>query len=473
MADLLQRFTSLFPKKASPTKTLGTHGTVIIDGYVESDEKNPDLASHDRRYQTYSNLLANTSIVATGVRYFLNLAANAEWAFTPSDNDTGGEYAERIEQMLTDDPDTSWQRIVRRAAMYRFYGFAIQEWTAKRSKEGFLTLKDVAPRAQSSITRWNVDPTGALLGAVQTSPIKEQEIYLPRKKFLYMVDDSLNDSPEGLGIFRHLVPAAKRLERYEQLEGFGFEMDLGGIPVIRAPFTQLAEMVASGQLSEAQRKQLEAPLRTFAKNHIRNPQMSLMLDSMTYETSDESARPSNIRQWDVELMKGESTSFAANAAAIERLNREMARLLGIEQMLLGSDSSGSFALSQDKTNAFYLLVDSALTEIAQQVQKDLVDTLFRLNGWPEEMKPTLTTEAVRFKDAESIAIALRDMASAGAVLAPDDPAIGEVRDLIGLSRPDENQMTSAIDASLTPGNEGKPPVEGQEPDVEEDAEDNS
>ena len=155
-----------------------------------------------------------------------------------------------------------------------------------------------------------------------------------------MVDDTLNDSPEGLGIFRHLAAPAKRLERYEQLEGFGFEMDLRGIPIGRAPFSDLAKMVEKGTLSNAERIKIEAPLREFIEKHIKNPKLGLLLDSMTYETSDDAARPSNQRLWDVELIKGSSTSFAENAAAIERLNRELARILGVETTDAGIGQHG-------------------------------------------------------------------------------------------------------------------------------------
>ena len=416
---------------------MGSPGVAIYSGYVEDREKSKDLASRDARYRTYSEIFANTSIVAAGTRYFLNLIAKAEWSFTPSDEDSDGKFAELAESMLTEDPETSWHRIVRRAGMYRFYGFSVQEWTARRREDGLLTFSDIAPRAQITIERWDVDNAGSVLGVLQRNPQDHREIYLPREKLFYMVDDTLNDSPEGLGIFRHLAAPAKRLERYEQLEGFGFEMDLRGIPIGRAPFSDLAKMVEKGTLSNAERIKIEAPLREFIEKHIKNPKLGLLLDSMTYETSDDAARPSNQRLWDVELIKGSSTSFAENAAAIERLNRELARILGVEQLMLGSDSTGSFALSRDKTNAFYLLVDGALTEIRQAVKSDLLAMLWRLNGWPKEMMPELSTEAVRFTDVEQIGATLRDMATAGAVLEPDDPIIGEVRDLMGVSRPDE------------------------------------
>ncbi len=436
MATPLDAFLSRFrPRRPKATETVGTPGVAIYGGYVEEREKSKDLGSHDARYRTYSDILANTSIVAAGTRYFLNLVAKAEWSFTPSENDSDGRFAELAESMLTDDPGTPWHRIVRRAAMYRFYGFSIQEWTARRRDDGLLTFADVAPRAQFTIERWDVEETGGVQGVLQRSPQTQREIYLPREKLLYMVDDTLNDSPEGLGLFRHLVAPAKRLERYEQLEGFGFETDLRGIPIGRAPFGALADLVQRGEISNEQRVRIEAPLRKFIKSHIKDPRLGLLLDSVTYETSDEAARPSGTQQWDVELLTGSATSFSQNAAAIERLNRELARILGVEQLLLGSDSAGSFALSRDKTNAFFLLVDGALTEIREAVESDLLTTLWRLNGWPVEMMPEIRTEAVRFTDVEQIGATLRDMATAGAMLDPDDPVVGEVRDLMGISRP--------------------------------------
>jgi hypothetical protein len=434
--------------RARPTETLGAPGTAVYGGYVQEDERNVNLSSREERYKTFSETLANASIVAAGTRYFLNLVAKAEWSFSPADVPDGQMYADLCEGMLTDDPDTPWHRIVRRAAMYRFYGFSVQEWTARRRADGRITLADVAPRAQLTCDRWDIDVEGRVLGVLQRSPQDAREIYLPRQKLLYLVDDTLSDSPEGLGLFRHLVAPAQRLFRYEQLEGFGFETDLRGIPIGRGPFTELSRLQEGGELTAAQRTRAEAPIRSFIKNHIKTAKIGLLLDSMVYETKDEKGAPSGQRMWDVELMKGSATSFAENAAAIERLNREMARILGVEQLMLGSGNVGSFALSKDKTNSFFLLVDGALTEIKEQVRDDLIDPLWQLNGWPEDARPEPSPEAVRHTDVEQVAATLRDMATAGAVLSPDDPVVGEVRDLMGVSRPPEVSTSDAEDASL-------------------------
>lgn len=473
MASILEGLLgSIRRTKVTPTETIGGMGRAVYGGFVQDNETSADLRG-DSKYIQFSDMLANTSIVAAGVRYFLNLTANAEWNFEPADTPKGQEMADLCRELLTEDPKTSWPRIVRRAAMYRFYGFSVQEWTARRRDDGIITFADISPRAQKTIKRWDIDfETGDVIGMVQTVPQTQKEIYLPRIKTLYLVDDTLDDGPEGLGIFRHLAGPAKRLKRYEQLEGLGFEHDLRGIPIGRGPFTKLAEAVKAGTISQADRIAIEKPLRDFITGHTKAANLGILLDSASYESQDETSKASNVRQWEVELLKGQTSGLSDVATAISRVNRELARILGVEQLLLGEASAGSFALSKDKTQSFFLLIDGTLRELTETVQNDLVDVIWHLNGWDPEDKPTLTTEAVRYQDIEQITAALRDMAAAGAVLEPDDEAIGEVRDLLGLSRPPE-RLHELVEAGLigtgalvdpnNPQNQGNPgSVRGQQ-----------
>jgi hypothetical protein len=471
MADsIMKSLGAMFARQpAKPAQPQGVPGFNLVGGYLESPERGRDLSSHESRYRAYSEMLANTSIVAAGTRYFLNLVAGATWSFTPADTPDGERMAELAEAILTDDPATSWARIVRRAAMYRFYGFSLQEWTAVRHADGHYTLKDVQPRAQSTIKRWDVEEDGTVVGVGQESPQTRRELYIPRAKLLYLVDDTLSDSPEGLGLFRHLAAPAKRLDGYLELEGTGFETDLRGVPVGRGPFKELEDKVNSGQMTKAEAMRLSKPLRDFLKGHVRSEKLAISLDSATYETKDEAVRPSGVRQWDVELLNGGSTSFAEVAAAVERTNREMARVLGVEQLLLGGDGGGAYALGKDKTSSFFLLVDGALREIREQVVDDLLKTVWRLNGWDFASLPTVDTEAVRHTDVAEAAAVLRDMATAGAVLSPEDPAINELRDALGLSHAVPVEMDDASseeDASLGSGRRGKG-KEGDEADAED------
>jgi hypothetical protein len=442
LADRLLGF--IRPTRVEADKTLGTHAAIIHGGYLQSDERESSLGPLIK-YKTYSDILCNTSIVAAGTRYFLNLVSRAGWRVVPANDSFAAiALAEEFHKMLHK-METPWHRVVRRAAMYRYYGFSVQEWTAMRRDDGIVSYLDVAPRAQRTIERWDVELSGRVQGMIQRSPQTNMEIYLPRHKCVYVVDDALDDSPEGVGIFRHLAEPAKRLAQYQLLEGYGYETDLRGIPIARAPLATLQQKVASGDMSSEQMESSILPLKTFVEKHIKTPELGMLLDSLPYRTEDEKGTPATTPQWALELLKGNSAlSSEAVAKAIERLNRELARIMGVEHLLLGGDGKGSLALARDKTQNFALIVHSTLHELSETFQKDLVTPIWALNGWPEDLKPKLTTEAVQFRDIEQITGALSDMASAGAVLAPDDPAINEVRSILGLSE------QPVVDVSLTP-----------------------
>lgn len=434
-------------KNPRPTETVGAPGFTIYSGWLQTREKDSRL-NGTQRYITYSDILANTTIVAAGVRYFVNLVAKATWTVQPADESTEAEaMAEKIEDIMHN-MTTPWSRVVRRTSMGRFYGFSIQEWTMKTDEEtGELVYMDIEPRPQRTIEQWDTDESGTVNGVVQRSPQTQEYIYIPRGKTIYFVDDTLDDSPEGLGLIRHIVSTASKLQRLELLESWGYERDLRGTPVVRGPLAELAKMVTSGQITQAQADALVNPLETWAKNALKGKETALFIDSATYRGTGENQTVSNTYQWDAELLTGDGGPHAEVAQAIERLNREIARVLGVEQLLLGGDGRGSLALSRDKTQSFGLMVDSTLRELTQLYERDFLDPLFELNGWDKALKPTFKTSQAQYRDIEQITQALVDLAKAGAPLSPDDPAVNEVRDLIGLSDAPEEDLDIALPAT--------------------------
>ena len=68
--------------------------------------------------------------------------------------------------------------------------------------------------------------------------------------------------------------------------------------------------------------------------------------------------------------------------AIERDKWDLANIFGTEGMLLGKDGKGAYALSKDKSNNLLNMIDSVSLDLGGGVTKDLIETGFRLNGWP-------------------------------------------------------------------------------------------
>jgi hypothetical protein len=430
--------------RVSPYKEAGVSGTAVYGGFVQNVERNQKVAGYNR-YETFSDIMVNTSIVAAGIRYFLGLVTKPAWTVSPAKDLPDGEssdeakaHAEFVEHVMTD-MEVSWRRVIRRSGMYRFYGFSIQEWQAKKRPDGLVGIENIEARPQHTIWQWDIDPAnGRVRGVVQRSPQTGELFYIPRWKFVYLVDDTLSDSPEGLGILRQVTEPAERLKEYLKIEGIGFDRDLRGTPIGRAPIAELEQAVRDrpGDTDFANKvTQAIAAMRSFIETQAKDVNTGLLLDSQPFKNlqADGHSWASTLR-WGMELLQGQSTGIEYLGAAIERTNYEIARAMGIEQLLIGQNS-GSRALSEDKSKNLYLQVNGVVSDMSEMYGHDLIGALWTLNGFDDRLKPTMVAEDVSFMSVEQVSATLRDMATAGAVLAPDDPAISEVREMLGLSAP--------------------------------------
>ncbi len=463
---LLDNLPGFRPKKPSATESVGVPGTAIYGGYVQTRETEASVAGLNR-YRTYDSILLNVDIVGAGVRYFLNLLGGATWVFRPSDEQDSRsvELAELTEDIFFD-MDRTLPTIVKRTGMYRMYGFSVQEWVAKKREDGVIGFKNISPRPQHTIEQWARNDDGDIEWVIQRSPQDGQAIPLPRGKLVYIVDESLSDSPEGMGLFRQIVPHANRLTTYEKLEGIGFETDLRGTPKGRAPIAALQRAVDNAELTQETADKLLGDFTNFIQNHYRSAETGVVLDSDVYTTDDAKKTPTSTPLWDLEIFRGDSGALPDVAAAIVRKTHSIARTLGVEHLLLGGEGrGGSFALSKDKTNNFFLSVNSALEEIAQVYERDLLEPLWALNGWDRELMPSISYEPVQFKDVEQVTKAILDLANAGAPLDPEDEIVNEVRELVGM--PAAPEMAARLDALLP--REPEPPIVAKpEEEVPED-----
>ncbi|PYE89600.1 phage portal protein family protein [Phyllobacterium leguminum] len=426
--------------KVSPYQEAGVSGTAVYGGFVQNAERNPVVAGY-RRYETFSDIMINTSIVAAGMRYFLGLATEPKWTIVPAadlpdgqSSDAAKEAAEFVE-LVRHDIGTSWHRIVRRSGMYRFYGYAIQEWQASKREDGLIGIANIEARPQHTIWQWDIDPvSGQVKGVVQRSPQTGELFCIPRWKLIYLVDDTLSDSPEGLGLLRQVAEPAERLKEYLKIEGIGFDRDLRGTPIGRAPIAELEDIKRTNPQDEKLGQNIDAAIaamRSFVQTQAKDVNTGLLLDSTPFKNiqADGHSWSSSLR-WGLELLQGNSTGIEHLGESIERTNFEIARVLGVETLMIGQ-SSGSRALSEDKSRNLYIQVNGMLVDMAEVFNRDLIGSLWTLNGFDNRLKPRFRPSEVSFISVEQVAATLRDMATAGHVLAADDPAIDFVRELLG------------------------------------------
>jgi hypothetical protein len=427
---------------APNTEPNGGDGVQAYGGYLPSDERRPELTG-PQKWITYANAY-NTAVIATGLRYRAGLLGGAKWHAEP--NPRGGAKAERgvdvVEQgLLHAQMPRPWNAVVRKASLYTFTGFSLHEWTIRRRPDDDLVVfAELAHRPQHTIDRWNKPSEQAPWDAVHQQTRAGNSYVIPRSRLFYCWDDLLTDSPEGIGLLRHVIELIRRLNVLEGLEGFGFETDLRGMPIGRAPIKALmaeaeAKFGSDKDKINAYVAEKTQNLRSALANLIKSPEklQYLLLDSGTYQGIDQNTI-SAVQRWAFELLRGDSRGLPEINAAISRLQLEIARVLGIEFALMGAGASGSRAMHTDKTSLLGMSLQTTLTEIAAFATRDLARPLVALNGLdPDTCTPTLVAEPISTEAILMVCQALQALGAAG--LAPDDPAWPVLRDRMGLPAP--------------------------------------
>jgi hypothetical protein len=226
------------------------------------------------------------------------------------------------------------------------------------------------------------------------------------------------------------------LELYEQWEGIGFQTDLRGIPLARAPLAKLrAEAAAQGAKTDAD---IQAYIQGQAKflvdfllGHNKRSDQGVLLDSQTFTSKDPGQTPSAVAEWAFELIKGGGSGMPEINVAIGRRVRDIARVMNAEFLLLGDTGSGSDAMHEDKTEMFAAIANSTLDDLADDTRRDIAARLVALNGLdPETCTPTMTHEPVMRAATADACRSLMMMFQAG--LNPRDPAINILRNRMDL-----------------------------------------
>lgn len=462
------------PQTADSPQGIG--GPQIVGTWLRTNEKNAALASIDRRMQKYQEISLNTTIVAASIRYIYALVCSSNWKYhPPQEKDPKGvqpgnltaaeaklakQYADAI-QLNMRNMRVPWFKVVRNAAQFKPLGFSVQECIAARMDDvmpGYIGILDVQNRPQYTFEQWEVDPqTGEVVGWKQRDPNDAQLYDLDRDRCIYIVDDTLTSQPDGVGLLRHVVEVCDQIKRLEQIEIWAYETDLRGVPIGMAPLAVLDNLVETNRLTKENKAFLLRGLTDFIENHVRNPELGLLLDSSVYTSQDAARTPSGAKMWGLELAKGDGTGLAEISTAIERKMHEVGRALGTEQFMLGAGGKGSLALSEDKARALVELINGIMMEVAWCLDQDYVLRIFMLNRWPIKLRGELLPDATSLRSVSVIVDALSKLALAGAVIDRNDPIINEIRRMLKLV--DQPYVTPEMIAATKPPNAGGTPGE--------------
>lgn len=348
------------------------------------------------------------------------------------------QRAEQIRKALFDDMNRSFDLILTDILSFVENGFSFAE-PCYKIKDGIITWKDFSTRQASTIKgfNWKDTHTGEIESVIQYAPAfvdgrvarSDTEIVIPYKRLLHFRTSAESNNPYGRSILKNAYRAWFYKSNLEEKEAIGVERYLGGVPQITMP-------IAYFNADETEED--EAPLAAVrdemfkqASNMRNNSQAFVALPS---DVDGET----NNKLFTFELLKSESGSSAPDTnKIIERYDYRIAQSMLTDFLLMGSSSTGSFALSDNKVSTFLQSLESYLEVICNEINRKAVPELFERNSWSLEDLPHLKYKPISSISASELGSFLNNVKN---FLTSDKTLENAIRDEVGLPPRDEANL---------------------------------
>jgi phage gp29-like protein len=157
---------------------------------------------------------------------------------------------------------------------------------------------------------------------------------------------------------------------------------------------------------------------------------------------------------------------------IARYTREIAMSLLQDTILLGHEKVGTQALAREKRDLSDTALQAWLNDIAATINDHAVPRLFALNGEDLECLPRICPGELRPTDVNEFALALKDIAAAGFMVAGDPEVEQFVRRRLGLPAMTDEVHQMMTEDMLNPPEpvvvtpDGEPAPDGEKPQPE-------
>lgn len=429
---------------------IGYSGTNTRYGMIRADEFLNDLKG-SRGIEKYREMRDTDATIGAIMYATEQVLRDVPYTVVPSDkkNAKAVEMAEWLETVL-EDMDHSLDDHISEALSSLTYGFALFEpvykirggpgFVDKKRKsnytDGHYGIRKLASRAQWTIDRFDVDDkSGELRGVYQKSAVTGSN-FIPKNKLIHYRTTTVNNDMSGRSILRNAYKSYVYLNSMQLTEGIAVERELNGVPVVRIPSEYLADDATDEQKSV--RKMAEK----IGKDLKLNEQGSIVLPSDVHIVDDKATA---IRLVDLELIASKGTRNIAIDPIITRYQHDIARSVMAEFLMLGSKTSGSYALSKSKTDIFLRSVESYINTIYDVLNMQLVAPLWELNGFDVSLRPKIVPGDVAPHDLDAISSFLRNLNGAKIDLSNQEEIVNALMNIAELPNVDPEKYAESLE----------------------------
>ena len=437
------------PGKRSAKIEIGYAGNNTRHGDIRADEFVRDLQGK-RGLKKYQEMRDNDATVGAIMYGTEQILRDVPRIIEPAnDTEEAKEMADWLETVF-DDMEHTMDDHISQALSNLTYGFADFEVVYKiRGGPGFVDKKryskfadghygvrKIASRNQHTISKFEVDPqTGDFLGIHQDYGFGKR-VFIPSSKLLHYKTVTTNNDPSGRSVLRNAYKSYTYLCQLQTTEGIAIERELNGIPVISLPSEYL-----SADATPDQRAIVEMA-RTIGRDIKFNEQGAIVLPSDPYIVDD---KVSTVKQVELKLVASEGTRNVEIDPVIRRYQHDIARSVLAEFLMLGSSSTGSYALSKSKTDMFLRSMESYINSIYDVVNLQLVRPLWEMNGFDVNLMPKVIAGDVAPHDLKELGSYIRNLNGANIDLTNQVDIVDELLGNAELSKLDRVKYQESLD----------------------------
>jgi hypothetical protein len=398
--------------------------------------------------RAYREMMDNDPVIF-GMLYAIGmLIRGVNWHVEPAtgpdvDEELAQQAADFVSSVFLEDMDHPWEEFISEVISFLGYGHDVHEIVYKirggkttdpatnsRFDDNRIGIRKLAPRAQDTIWRWDMEQDATVKGLWQTLPDRAN-VYLPIEKILLFRTTSNKGNPEGRSILRGSYVPYTRKQTIEAAEGRA-AMRTAGLVELAIP----AQFMSPD--ADDNEKAVFAAYKAVADSVAQDRQGSIVLPS----DRDESGN----RMFSVAYISTDGRRPADMTNVIERYDKRIAASVLADFMLLGQQAVGSFALSSDKTQLFSRSLTAYLDMIQAPINRVLIPRLWEFNGFDEALMPKFIPGAVSSKALGELGTYISSISSAGARLFPDKNLENVLRDAADLPELTDDVLKEQDDA---------------------------
>lgn len=402
---------------------IGLSGIKRFAGHIH-EEFLPELRGA-RGVRVYQEMRNNDPTIGAMLRATRDTIRSVDWQVEKQgDKPIDNEAAEFLDSCRRD-MSHSWQDFIAEVTTMLPFGWAFFEVVYKiragpnedppsAHNDRRIGWRKIALRAQESLYDWILDAAGGIQGMRQMAAPDFRIREIPIAKAVLFRTDREKNSPEGQSILRWAYRPWYMKKNLEEIEAIGIERDLTGLPVIMLPVgAREADRIKAQEILE----------------RLKNDETTgLILQKGQTEQ----------QTWKFELVNSPGSKAINTDQVIQRYSGEIALAFLAQFLRLGQQRVGSYALSRDQKDFFYLSITAILDNIEETINRFLIPPLFRLNNFNGlEKLPRIVHGRVGQRNIDQFVSAIRSLADSGLLGPVDSPLIRFLRLELGLPAPSE------------------------------------